>query len=302
VSLLVTNIAEDEGEITTEREDHMNRLNAARAFLETHGRDIDRARFDYHFGDGSQDAVLEALSHYQNEDGGFGHGLEPDISAPVSNPFATELALAIFSEVGAPGDHPMVQSTVRYLEDTQREEGDWQFSPEVYEHPLAPWFQGWTWPTLNPGVTTSGLLRVMGLGSDRLHARAERLFQQLATPNDLLGDEYYAVRPYSLYFLSEWDHPQRELYLSGIVWWLIRQDAAGTLPDAFHYLEYVRGPETYVGRHLPRRLITARLDQLEREQAEDGGWPVAYADHWRAPTTVESLLMLHRFGRLESRV
>ncbi len=60
----------------------MNRVAEAKRFFESHGRDIDRARFAYHFGEMPQAEMLEVLARYQNPDGGFGHGLEVDIKAP----------------------------------------------------------------------------------------------------------------------------------------------------------------------------------------------------------------------------
>jgi hypothetical protein len=273
-------------------------LQAAHEFVAVHGREIDLALFDFHCARGSRDAVVEALTRYQNEDGGFGHGLEPDISAPASNPFATELELSMAIDTGvSPGD-PLVQRTVAYLEEAQSDDGDWHFAPEVYEHPIAPWFAGWTFPSLNPSCTLAGCLATLGLGSQRLHRRVHRLFTDLSDPAHLLGDEYYAVRPYAYYFRPPVDRPGRELYLSGVLWWLIRQNAAGRLPDTLHFFDYVHSPDSYIGRTLPTRLIATQLDALEREQSEDGGWPVAYANHWRAPSTVSAMLILKRFGRL----
>lgn len=47
-------------------------------FIYRNSRSLVLARWQYHFEDGSKEAVLKALSYYQNEDGGFGHALEPD--------------------------------------------------------------------------------------------------------------------------------------------------------------------------------------------------------------------------------
>ncbi len=276
----------------------MDAVAAAERFLGDNGRDIDRAVFDHHFGNMPSADMLGVLARYQNSDGGFGHGLEPDIQAPDSNPFATELALLICLQAGVSTDHPLLGRTVRYLEGTQDEDGGWRFSPAVYEHPLAPWFAAWEWPSLNPACTTSGLLRELGLGSERLHARVEALFEQMADPDDLLEGDFYAVRPYAYYFLPEWPHPLRELYVSGVLWWLIRQHARGELADAAHFFAYVRNPDTYTGRLMPERILTEELDRLQAEQSEDGGWVSPYDPHWRGWTTVQNLLVLRRFGRV----
>ena len=276
----------------------MDTVARAKSFVEQHGRDVDRARMVYHFGGGAQTALLAALGRYQNPDGGFGHGLEPDIAAPDSNPSATQLALLICVQAGIPGEDPLLQRTVEYLERTQDDVGGWRFSQAVYAHDMAPWYAGWQWPSINPACAIAGLLKELGLGSERLHTQVEGLFERLARVDDLAGDDYYAVLPYAYYFLPEWEHPQRALYASGVAWWLIRQHVQDKLPDSQHFFEYIRTPDTYIGRLMPAPMAAVRLDRLEAEQAEDGGWPSPYAEHWRAWVTVQNLLTLRAFGRI----
>lgn len=276
----------------------MDRIAHARRFLDKKGRDVERAHFAYHFGDGTLDALVETLARYQNADGGFGRGLEPDIGAPESNPFATELALLICVRARVPLEEPLIQRTLGYLEDTQGEDGTWRFSDEVLQGEMAPWFAAWTWPSLNPACAIAGLLRELGAGSEGMVHRVEELFDELARPEDLLGDEFYTIQPYAFYFLPRWEHPLRQLYLSGIVWWLTAQRAQGKLADAGHFFEFVRSPDTDVARLLPPTCTTTELDRLEAEQSPDGGWPSPYAEHWRGPATVSAMLVLKEFGRV----
>lgn len=276
----------------------MTTIARAGQFFAQHGRDIDTALFANRFAAGSPDDVLGVLGRYQNEDGGFGHRLEPDIAAPDSNPFATELALQICLQTDAPRDHPLLRRTVSYLERTQDDDGGWRFTEAVRGHEMAPWFQGWEWPNLNPTCAIAGLLRELGLGSADLHARVDGLFSRLARLEDVAGDQFYGVRPYAYYFLPEWQHPRRDLYLAGVLWWLIRQHLADAVEDGNHFFAYVRAPQTYTARLLPSELLAVRLERLEAEQAADGGWPSPYAEHWRGWTTVQNLLVLRAFGRL----
>lgn len=277
----------------------MNSVARARDFLASQGRDIDRVRFDYHFGKASQEELLAVLGRYQNPDGGF-FGLEVDIKAPASNPFATELALLICLQANIAREHALLQRAVQYLETTQEEDGGWRFSPAIYEHELAPWFQDWQWPNLNPACTLAGLLKELGLGSSRLHDRVERLFETRAHVKDVATGEFYDVRSYAYYFLPDWQHPQREFYLSGLLWWLIRQQVEGKLADALHFFEYARRPQSYLGQHLPVSMLAAELEQLVAEQQEDGGWPSPYDAGWRGWFTVQSLLVLQQFGKLSA--
>ena len=56
----------------------------ARKFIYHNARPLDIARWQYHFEGGTKEAALTALAAYQNEDGGFGHALEPDCWNPNS--------------------------------------------------------------------------------------------------------------------------------------------------------------------------------------------------------------------------
>lgn len=282
----------------------VDRIEQAGQFIAGHGRDIERALFDYHFGSAAQEDLLKVLSRYQNPDGGFGQGLEPDITAPASHAFATSLALRLMVQAGVPGSHPLVARTVRYLEETQDEDGCWPFSPAVYQHEMAPWFQAWTWPSLNPECVIAGHLSLLGVGSPQLHRRVAALFDRLARLDDLVSDQYYALQPYAFYFLGDTEHPLRETYRSGVAWWLIRQHLAGTLDDAGHFFEYVGEPGSAIARLIPPTIIERELDRLESEMQEDGGWPSPYDEQWRAFGTVQALLTLRQFGRVgdDSRV
>lgn len=266
-------------------------------FLAQAGRDIDRAMADYAFHGISAVDVLQVLARYQNPDGGF-TGLEFDIASPVSNPFAAELALRVMGWIDPPRDHPVVRRLVAHLEETQDEDGCWRFTHPVYEDALAPWFAGWQWPNLNPSGQIAGSLKLLGLGSERLHARVAGLFERLAKPADLAAGEYYQVLPYGLYFQTEWDFPQAELLRYGVIWWLLGRRLAGEL-DATHFFELASRPTNPIAARLPESVLAARLDQLAGEQAEDGGWPTPYDPHWRPWITACNLLILKAYGRLE---
>jgi hypothetical protein len=266
-------------------------------FLHAAGRDIEQAMFDYHFGSLPLEDLMAVLVKYQNEDGGF-FGLEVDIKAPQSNPFATELALVTMNWADVPRDHPVLRRAVDYLEQSQQEDGTWQFSPEIYQHSLAPWFQGWQWPNLNPSCSLAGVLKELGLGSDRLHRRVQDLFDRMATPGDLTGNEFYNIRPYAYYFQTEWDLPQAEFYRWGVVWWMVRQHLTNPGLDATHFLDFAPTPRSPMARRLPAVVLRAKLDELLAEQSGDGGWPTPYDPLWRGWNTLFNLLILRAHGRL----
>lgn len=75
-------------------------MNSYESYLYKRGRDIEIAKYNYFFLEGERIDVAFALTIYQNRDGGFGHGLEPDSLNPYSSPLQTSEALKILKAVG----------------------------------------------------------------------------------------------------------------------------------------------------------------------------------------------------------
>lgn len=112
------------------RSDIMNTFEKARGFIYRNARPLDLARWQFHFENGSKENVLNALSFYQNADGGFGYGLEPDFLNPNSTPMATWAATEIIKEIEfSDKNHPIIKGILRYLE-----------SGEHFDAALNQWF------------------------------------------------------------------------------------------------------------------------------------------------------------------
>lgn len=115
---------------------------AARNWINTLGRPLEQAKYAWGFEGGSVDEVYFTLAAYQNADGGFGHGLEPDLQTPDSSALATTVALQTLRHVGATAHNPLVQGALRWLADNydanmQR----WPFIPPTANNaPHAPWW------------------------------------------------------------------------------------------------------------------------------------------------------------------
>ncbi|NLY52402.1 MAG: hypothetical protein GX063_05775 [Firmicutes bacterium] len=123
----------------------------ARRWVKRNARPLEAARWEYTFENGTKERVLEILAAYQNEDGGFGHGIEPDFWLSASSPMASWAAARILLEVKAGPDLPMVQALADYLCRTQQPTGTWPaVLPDNNAFPHAPW---WHW---KPGVESGG--------------------------------------------------------------------------------------------------------------------------------------------------
>ena len=121
----------------------MNTYDKARQFIYRNARPLDLARWQYHFEGGNKEAVLTALSAYQNKDGGFGHALEPDAWNPSSAPIQTWTATELFRELDFTDHaHPIIQGILRYLASGQDFEGHFWYNTirSNNDFPHAPWW------------------------------------------------------------------------------------------------------------------------------------------------------------------
>ena len=141
----------------------------AAEYIALNARPLERAQFVYHFGSGSVSDVLTELGRFQNDDGGFGHGIEPDLRMPLSSPLASTLAFQVFRELAVPGDQPAVGDGIKYFERAfDRSIGGWDpVGPRGDEFPRAAWWnyepvEGQLSPLkqANPGAEIVGYLHL----------------------------------------------------------------------------------------------------------------------------------------------
>ncbi|MEE8045500.1 MAG: hypothetical protein V3T49_01535, partial [Dehalococcoidia bacterium] len=115
----------------------------ASEFIAKTARPLERAQFDLHFGSGSIDAVLDELQKFQNDDGGFGHAVEPDVRMPHSSPFISSVAFQVIRELSVPAEHQIVRDGIGYFEHSyDRTIGGWEpIGPQSANYPHARWWE-----------------------------------------------------------------------------------------------------------------------------------------------------------------
>lgn len=114
-----------------------------RKWIYKNARPLEYSLWQFLFENGSQDAVIDILMQYQNEDGGFGHALEADNWNPGSTPVTTNHAIKILSMIGCDeASHPIHQGIQKYLS-SEKELYDygWPFTIQSNDDfPHAPWW------------------------------------------------------------------------------------------------------------------------------------------------------------------
>jgi hypothetical protein len=270
----------------------------ARELVYRSGRVLERRLFARLFEGGDAEGVVAGVLAYRNEDGGFGHGLEPDKLAPESQPLDVQFALQALSDAGA--REPAVgESACGFLEGLADERGFVPIVlPWVADYPRAAhWGDGNFPPGISPASAIAGYLHELGVEhpwlarvtesciqvieseplKDAHHIHDAVVFARGATGGEKLLPRLAEALPQADYFRSD---PQDESY---------------GLPATKFPREW-----------FDDRVYEAHLARLESEQAEDGGWPIAWEPPgpastaaWRAIVTIDALRTLEANGRLE---
>jgi hypothetical protein len=278
----------------------------AAGFIAREARLLERRLYATLFEGAPASGVVDALRGYQNEDGGFGHGLEPDKRCPASQPLDVQVALDTLVAAGT-SDAAMLQRVCGYLAAAGPGGGVPCVFPSIAAYPRAAhWGDGDFPPGLNPTAAIVGLLHALGVEHPWLDTATGFCWREL--DRELPRDAHALAVTFG--FLEH--VPDRERAEA-----LIPRLAA-SLPDAdwFHAdadaegygltpLHFAASPDSRWRQLFDDGQIDAHLDRLERDQQDDGGWPVTWDPpsdasrlEWRGIVTLGALRTLTAYGRL----
>ena len=291
-------------------------FNTAAAFVAANARVLDRRRFQRLFQDGPAAAVRDAVAAYRNEDGGFGHALEPDCRAPGSQPAAVEMAVRVLNEADA-WDEDLIRGACDWLTAVAPAEGGAAFvESAVTGWPHAPWWvpeEGHPASLVATGMI-AGTLHARGVSHPWLDGATEVMWNRIGklsadrgAPSGVSGGyEMFGV----LAFLQHVPDRDRAREAFGRVGPLILERNLVALdpeaPGEVHgVLDFAPEPGSLARALFDDATVTAHLDHLARGQKDDGGWtfnwpawsPAAELD-WRGFLTVDALRVLRANGRL----
>jgi hypothetical protein len=282
---------------------------AAAAFVAANARVLDRRRFQRLFGGGPAGPVRDAVAAYRNEDGGFGHALEPDGRGPGSQPPAVEMALRIMHEADA-WDEALVLGACDWLAAAAPAEGGAAFVEGGREAldgwPHAPWWipeEGHP-ASLFPTGMISGTLHARGVSHPWLDRATEVMWTRIGQLTEAIPYDMFGV----LRFLEHVPDRERAREAFGRAGPLIIDLKLVTLdpeaPGEVHGpLSFAPEPGSLARSLFDDATIKAHLDHLARGQLDDGGWtfnwpawsPAAERE-WRGFLTVDALRTLRANG------
>jgi hypothetical protein len=291
-------------------------LSAARSFLATHARVLDRRRFEVLFGQADAAAALAAVDGYRNADGGYGWGLEPDLRAAESQPGGALHALEVFADV-APATTPRAVEVCDWLAGITLPDGGVPFALPVSDAAGCAPFWAQADPTVSSLQSTAFVAGVAWRVA--AHDPAVAAHPWLAT-----------VTTYCLDAIAALDAAPHAIALSFAVRFLdaahdARPEAAGLLdhlgnfiPDGgrvhveggaddeyLYPLDFAPDPDRPARALFAPDVVRADLDRVVAGQHDDGGWRVDFGSfspaaelEWRGYATVGAVSLLRRNGLL----
>ncbi|MDN7240711.1 hypothetical protein QWY14_02870 [Planococcus sp. N028] len=286
----------------------------AKTFLKTKARKLERGLFEFEFENGDSQVVLNALKTYQNDDGGFGNGLEPDFRCRDSSALATSIALQLLIRIGATEKEETVRKAIGYLLQTFNEEKmGWQIVPrEVEKAPRAVWWnysEEWAWG--NPSAELIGHFHhYEGLVKEEF---LEKLTQFAITYiNNSAEVEHHELLCF-LRMAEQLPKEEQAAILNKLR--ALAIDSVTTSPDKWDSycllpLQVVSSPDSEFHESF-QESIPLNLRHLVIKQTEHGYWDPTWSwgqyeedwenakEEWRGWLTLENLKILRAFDHID---
>ncbi|RFS81157.1 hypothetical protein D0T12_33940 [Actinomadura spongiicola] len=283
-------------------------LNKASDFMATHARTLDRRRFESLTGGGDREALLAAVNAYRNPDGGYGHGLEPDLRSRTSQPGAALHAFEVFAEL-APVAVPEAVALCDWLESVTLPDGGLPFALPIPDPAgCAPF-----WTGADPQASSLQITAVVAATAQRVAGHDEgvaahpwlRRATRFCLETVRTSGDLHALELAFTLWLADAVHDTEIIELLG---GRIPKDGLvhvqGGLPDEMmRPLDFAPHPDGPARALFAPDLVEAELRRLDDQQQDDGGWRVDFASYspaaemeWRGYTTVRAVSILTGIG------
>ena len=269
-----------------------------------HARVLDRRRFELRFDGGDPEPVLAALRAYRNADGGYGHGLEPDLRARESQPAAAFHAFEVLAEL-APVTTPEAVELCDWLDAVALAEGGLPFALPIEDPSGSAPF----WAEADPASFSLQITAIVAAHANRVAAHdpavAGHRWLARATSCCLAAIDALDAAPaaYELAFavqlldaVHDRNGSARELLarLGDYVPADGRIPVVGGLPDeTLRPIDLAPEPARPARAIVDEAAVAADLERLAAEQRDDGGWFVDFRSYsaaaaleWRGYATV----------------
>ena len=297
-------------------------LEASRQFIEQKGRPLEIARFHYAFNGASANSVVAALKEFQNPDGGFGHGLEPDLRTNDSSALCTSIAFQVLRSINGTSDHECVSGAIAYLLKTlDQKEWHWPIIPKsAQQSPHAPWWEQSDEEEKSELFSLNPTAEMLGYLYDYQHLVPETIISQIServmgalsnTEQIAMHDLLCCLRLMKTKTLPDEFREQIRQAVAQQIDGTVEKDSAAWEGYCLRPLQVIDVPDSPFIAGM-EEAVEANLAYEISNQGEEGAWlptwswgdmfPDAWQQarqDWSGVITVETLLVLKRFGCLK---
>ena len=265
-----------------------DQMQATKQFIFQNGRLLERQLFEYFLGHGTQQACVRALLAYQNVDGGFGNGIEPDLLCPDSTGIGAETAMWVMDLLDY-HEPEVIDPLLSWIAKHQNEAGFIPHPPTtLFDYPHQPW---WENPDADRVLTLAGLLRKWGVGHDAFFHKVRGYYEQAEIPG---ADSYYGY-PYFAYLKYCGEDAEDQAKLATMT----AQLPALFEKHADHYPLFSRAWFHAIDC-VPDEIVVTEVEKYAAAMQEDGGLDAPYKNlpWWRPIWTLDGLILLKRYAFL----
>ena len=262
-------------------------LHQAKELIFKQGRLLERQLYEYVFESGEREACLKALLAYQNTDGGFGNGLEPDVLCPASTPIGAESALFVLDMLDY-RESDVIGPLLDWLEANQSESGAIDYPPPTLtQYPHQPW---WNKPDSDRVLVLAGMLS--DWQCDRAHFFSKvRQFYEQSEP-----EAEYSFYSYPLFvYLAQCCQDNDEQLFNEI-----RQQLSSILNENEEHFPLFSRYWYHLKDFVESDVLNQSAESVATAIRNDGGIVRLYPDlpWWQPIFTLDSLMLLKRWSYL----
>lgn len=293
-------------------------FNLTKTFILSNARQLDIDLIKYIFENGNVEDVLNSLSKYQNEDGGFGHGLEPDLRTGLSSNIATTIAFHYFDKLIINKFPDFLENALKYFENNYSSEYKcWiPITKESDKSPHAIWWgynlkqyiseAGWG----NPTIEIIGYLLQFknNFNNNELEMLKQKALERLFSSNELETHELMCYQRFTK-SLSEQEQGRVNQKLNELITNQIEHDSSKWNSYVPRPLNFVDSPKSPFYSSISAE-VEAELDFLIDTMDSTGGWYPnwewrQFDEEWKkvkpeiaGMLSVKNLLILKNFERI----
>ncbi len=298
-------------------------------WMHRNARQIELTIWQYYFENGSKEAVLSALSFYQNDDGGFGHALEADNWNPNSSPYTTTTAINILKGIEFDDtQHPIMQGIIKFLESgVCCSENGWYFNiPSNNDYAHAPW---WTYNMESNAVEGIGVTAEIVSFILKYAEKNSKIYENALSICDVIINKlntssYYGDMGIGGYCILldtikqtkfEWRFDCNLLTekLQKLVYDSIERDTSKWVNYSVRPSDYIKSRESIFYKD-NEDILSNELDYIIKTRIENDVWDITWSwfennekyakefnlseNWWKASKATEKLILLRNFDRV----